>query len=195
MSESHHAYAYYGTDCSVLPAAVQEPSTDVLHVVVDRLGVAESRTLKQRAYSRPVAGARKSLVLIFSSATIEAQSALLKLLEEPPADVVLYLVVPHKEVLLDTVQSRLVDMSDAATTNSADWEQLRTQPIATQLSTIAEKAKNKDTAWQQSVITATIHDEAVPAHTRSLLDTYARLPGASRKMLLEELVLTVAHAA
>jgi DNA polymerase-3 subunit delta' len=71
------------------------------------LGVGEARELISQLYLRPYESA--SRVCIISEAdrlTEEAQSALLKTLEEPPADNVLILVASQESKLLDTVQSR-----------------------------------------------------------------------------------------
>ncbi|MEJ2468169.1 MAG: DNA polymerase III subunit delta' [Campylobacterales bacterium] len=49
----------------------------------------------------------KYVVLAAKQFNVYSQNALLKLLEEPPANIVLVIIVPGKSVLLPTVRSRL----------------------------------------------------------------------------------------
>lgn len=48
------------------------------------------------------------LVSELENSSIEAQQSLLKLLEEPPLDITIYIYCPNKERLLPTIQSRLL---------------------------------------------------------------------------------------
>ncbi|MDD5716213.1 MAG: DNA polymerase III subunit delta' [Sulfuricurvum sp.] len=50
---------------------------------------------------------RKTLILGAKSFTVPAQNALLKILEEPPRNIVFILVAPNKSTFLPTVRSRL----------------------------------------------------------------------------------------
>lgn len=50
---------------------------------------------------------RKTLILGAKSFTVPAQNALLKILEEPPANIVFILLAPNKSTFLPTVRSRL----------------------------------------------------------------------------------------
>jgi DNA polymerase III subunit delta' len=71
------------------------------------VGIAESRALVQRLSLRPVhAGPRVAIMREASLMTIEAQNALLKLLEEPPGSAVIILVTDNVGAMLQTVRSR-----------------------------------------------------------------------------------------
>src|SRR3989338_9685481 len=50
-----------------------------------QFGVEEARELRERAGSRPVAGPYRVFVVATPSITTEAQNALVKILDEPPA--------------------------------------------------------------------------------------------------------------
>jgi DNA polymerase III delta prime subunit len=195
MEFDHHAYVYYGSDISVLPTALQHPGADIEHLQVDRWGIHDSRRLANMAAQRPVAKDKRVFVVLTKVVTHEAQNALLKLLEDPPPTAVFILVVPSVDRLIDTICSRVV-VANLAPETVADeaWQQLRALPLAEQLATIADRTKAKDTVWQQSVLTAAVHDTAIPRKTRQLIETYREEPGASRKMLLEEVVLSLASA-
>lgn len=184
---------YYSDDLSAVPATVQQPTADVLHVVTERFLIDDSRAVQQAAESRPVVAEYKEVVVCFPAATIEAQNALLKILEEPPATARFHIVVPGPAVLLDTVRSRLAEVATAKTSSATTWSALAAMPIATQLAEIANRSKAKDVSWQTATLQAAVHDQSVPSQTRVLLDSAMRSPGASKKMLLEELVLAVAN--
>lgn len=51
---------------------------------------------------------QKYLILVAKGYRVEAQNALLKILEEPPRHIVFIVVVPSKNALLPTIRSRLV---------------------------------------------------------------------------------------
>lgn len=71
--------------------------------------------------SRPLA--RIILITDAHKMTTEAQNALLKVLEEPPADTMLILTVSHVEALLDTVRSRsrLITVTPPANEAVTEW--------------------------------------------------------------------------
>ncbi len=69
-------------------------------------GVDEARELRERASTRAVAGAHRIFIIATSGMTNEAQNALLKTLEEPPADAGFFFILPSPEALLPTLRSR-----------------------------------------------------------------------------------------
>ncbi len=76
--------------------------------------LAHVQVLRRIAYTRPAAGARKVFVigdaeqLVPQEASPEAANALLKVLEEPPADTYLILTASDPDALLPTLRSRLL---------------------------------------------------------------------------------------
>jgi len=79
-------------------------------VVVLRYGlfsVADARRVLEVAASVPLAGENKVLIISASRAYHEAQNALLKLFEEPPPGMHLFLVLPSLGGLLPTLRSRV----------------------------------------------------------------------------------------
>ncbi len=71
-----------------------------------QFGIDEARELRERAGSRPIAGPHRVFIVATPGMTTEAQNALLKTLEEPPADAMFFFVVPAPETLLPTLRSR-----------------------------------------------------------------------------------------
>ena len=87
-------------------------------VVVLRYGlfsVADARRVADIAAGAPFAGTTKVVIIAASRAYHEAQNALLKVFEEPPAGTHLFLILPSFGGLLPTLRSRvqvLTGMSD-----------------------------------------------------------------------------------
>lgn len=69
-------------------------------------GIDEARELRERAQARPVVSLCRVFVLAMSHITIEAQNALLKTLEEPPAGALFFFLLPSPDTLLPTLRSR-----------------------------------------------------------------------------------------
>jgi DNA polymerase III delta prime subunit len=67
----------------------------------------DAREIKSLHSSRPVSDSKMIFVLTMNSVTVEAQNALLKLLEEPAEYAVFFLIIPGAHLLLPTVKSRL----------------------------------------------------------------------------------------
>ncbi|HMA78766.1 MAG TPA: hypothetical protein VKP88_06615 [Candidatus Paceibacterota bacterium] len=195
MPDQHHAYVYLGTDVSVLPTMLQQQGADVVHLHLEQWGIEDSRRLAEGAAQRPVTAAKRSFVIVTNTLTHEAQNALLKLFEDPPETAVFYLVIPSSEMLLETVRSRVSLIRDSQSAPEASvWHALAAQPVAVQLAECAERAKAKDTSWQQAILAAAAADTTVPPAVRLLIETYRTRSGASRKMLIEEVILALASA-
>lgn len=97
---THLACTLLGTTDSTHP--------DLLICSYDLLSVDDARELARLAANTPVAGEHKAFVIQASRIFHEAQNALLKLFEEPPAGTHLYLLLPHAGGLLPTLRSRLL---------------------------------------------------------------------------------------
>ncbi len=81
------------------------------------ISVAQVRQVRQEAYLKPHMAARR--VFLFEQAETlneQAQNALLKILEEPPADALFLLVAASGQALLETIRSRCVTFSLAPPT-------------------------------------------------------------------------------
>lgn len=80
---------------------------DLFLIETDSFSVDESRVLREKAALRAFSGEKRFFILVFTSATPEAQNALLKILEEPPTGAYFFILVPSVDILLPTVRSRL----------------------------------------------------------------------------------------
>ena len=78
---------------------------DVYIRVYRQFGIEEAHELRERASLRPL-GKQRYFIVAAPLLTSEAQNALLKTLEEPPADAMFFFIIPAPEVLLPTLRSR-----------------------------------------------------------------------------------------
>lgn len=121
-----HAYIFYGEDLEVCLGAAKNlanffehgdfaaPETILEELLIvepvegDSIGIDEIRGLQKFLYFSPAAGKKRMAVVCPADGlTAQAQSAVLKIAEEPPADTLLVLIARHPDNLLPTVSSRL----------------------------------------------------------------------------------------
>lgn len=85
------------------------PDIQIIRLPEDKkqISVAQIRDVVSESYIKPYMGKRKIVVFPDSALmTVQAQNALLKVLEEPPGDVVFLLLCTNHMQLLETIRSR-----------------------------------------------------------------------------------------
>ena len=71
------------------------------------VGIEDVRTIQEKIYLKPIRGKTKAIILkAYNGLTIEAQNALLKILEEPPDNTIILLLVETVSQVLPTILSR-----------------------------------------------------------------------------------------
>ena len=71
------------------------------------VGIGDIRGIAKKIYLKPIKSETKAIILkTYNGITIEAQNALLKILEEPPDNTIIILMVPSLEQILPTILSR-----------------------------------------------------------------------------------------
>lgn len=71
------------------------------------MGIEDVRNIQKKISLKPFRGKTKAVVIqVYENITTEAQNALLKVLEEPPANTVIIINISKKELLLPTIISR-----------------------------------------------------------------------------------------
>lgn len=73
----------------------------------DAFGIGEAQDIRHKALLRALGDDGRVFVLTMPSMTTEAQNALLKVLEEPPAGASFFFIVPTPQTLLPTLLSRM----------------------------------------------------------------------------------------
>jgi hypothetical protein len=196
----HHAHLLIGTlpwALTQIPESDRAEGPDVLFFRYERMGIGDVRSLIYQAGLRPVARESRAFIIAADTILPEAQNALLKLLEEPNAHTVFYIVTAREDMLLPTLLSRLNRRaSEAQSVDTHAFLAFKKAPYAERLQMITEKLGAEDVAW----VTALIQGIAAHAHTTRqaklieevlYVESCILAPGSSKKMLLEHLALTL----
>ncbi len=120
---SHHAYALIGgEDVQTELISILETqhsvrvhgNQDLYTRIFTNMTIDDAREVKAAHIMRPVSqNGRKIFILQMNSITVEAQNALLKLLEEPAGYAIFFIIIPSSHLLIPTVKSRMeLIMSD-----------------------------------------------------------------------------------
>jgi hypothetical protein len=201
---THHATVIAATSLEAaveqLPVQVTDIDTDVL--TEPSLSIASVRSLIARAQQRPVRSSVRSFVVVANQIPVIAQNALLKLFEDPPTHTQFVVVMPRPGELIPTLRSRVQIIEEHGAVVEApmfDLVQFQSEPIAHQLQTIDQWVKAGDQATIDNFLTSIEYYFATNQQyiATVTLTTYLsvgqklRQPGASKKMLLEHLVLSL----
>lgn len=200
--DSHHAIVFTASSVqeSAIPEEYKIQSNDVTHVVADRFGIDEARALSRNSLQKPIDSDTRVFVVATQSLPVESQNALLKLFEEPPEHVQFYLIIPQVGMLIPTLRSRvlvretLVQVSEINTS----FVSFLADSYAGRMATVLDITKKKDLQAIEKLLVGS--EEYIASNSklhRELLKTvlfvrsYIKTPGASAKMLLEELALAL----
>ena len=119
MNLAGHAYVAQG-DADALKAVLEilekegidtKGNPDVLVRVYSSFTIDDARSLRERAALHSIRGGGRTFVIVAPTIAPDAQNALLKTFEEPPAGACFILVVPSPEMLLPTLRSRTQHLS------------------------------------------------------------------------------------
>lgn len=196
----HHAELLVGTHeaCLAHIPAAHRTGPDAEVIVAEKLTIGAARSLAERAQGRPVAGTHRYFVISCTEFLHEAQNALLKLFEEPPATVRFYIIAPRAAVLLPTLRSRLALTAVGEVAPVApEVGAFLSATYRDRLETVAALQKAKDAAALRRLIAGTERVAArAGAEATYLADVavaarYAEVRGGSPKMLLEHLALAL----
>lgn len=198
-----HALLYIAQtlDEAPLPEDIRIQGTDTEHFIHDTFGIDHARHLYQRAHIRPIEKQAREFLVYAQSITHEAQNALLKLFEEPPEKVVFHVVLASEEVLIPTLRSRLQCVAVAkSVSKSTVFEDFLKMDYGKRMEEIATHTKQKDTQWinqlligaeQFAIRAASAKQKELLLRSIISIQTYIGRRGASNKMLLEELALSL----
>lgn len=129
------------------------------------IGIENIRNLQKQVILKPIKSKIKAVILDGSHGlTIEAQNALLKILEEPPANTIMYITIPSKDLMLPTILSRCkvieLKVKDPELSKEENTQYLNvlisllSSGVGNRLKLAQDIAKNKDEAipWLEKMI-------------------------------------------
>jgi DNA polymerase III delta prime subunit len=165
-------------------------------------GIDEARDSIERAARRGLSG-KRYFVLAFDTISRDAEHALLKTLEEPPADAFFVLITPAPEMLLPTLRSRLFfDRVHVPPKKEAEAKAFIAASPAERIERIKpycekdEEGERKTGAILSFLASLEPLLASSPRALRALYETrkYISDNGASHKLLLERLALRMPRA-
>lgn len=205
---THHAYVAYGAPSRVKDLAaifvkglgIAVAHNPDFHVhEYENLSVEDARSLAKRISLTGVGGS-KVFIVAAQSLTREAQNALLKTLEEPPANTYIGFLVPQG-ALIATVRSRLVELKlPARIKEAAVAKEFLAASPAMRSKLISKVVEDKEKHAARELIDALeelLRGEMEEASARAALSElgimrgYLLGPSPSVKMILEHLALVV----
>jgi DNA polymerase III delta prime subunit len=151
------------------------------------IGIDDVKNMQKKIFLKPIKSKEKAVIIEDAQLlTTEAQNALLKVLEEPPANTLLFLGSESKEALLPTILSRcsIVALDQAAYVVTEEEKEklnafIKQLPILTtgdKLKIAETQAKNKEEGilWLEKLI-LTIRDSIISKYTLDTSDTLDKL--------------------
>ncbi|MEM9336935.1 MAG: hypothetical protein AAGA35_03710 [Patescibacteria group bacterium] len=192
--QHHHAVLYCGESLTnvIEKQAIVLTSVDTHVTEVDRLDIATVRTIIQQAHVRPLQDTVQILLISAQTIAPEAQQALLKVLEEPPVTTNFVLLLPTTKGLLPTVLSRLAVVETRKSHASESFLVFTKLSVGERLAEIATRVKAKDQEWIEAVYEGFLSTaDSSQTQTALFVDLQKDFRGASKKMLLEEIALSL----
>lgn len=177
---------------------------DVLTLFFSEFTVDAARDVSSYASLKALKEA-KYIIVTFSRATLEAQNALLKVVEEAPGSSIFFFCVDAAGHLLPTLRSRIIEVSLDSTLTldeqptevkeflSGSFEE-RLKMVDTMASEISKtQDRTSVRAFVKALLTSVHAKGATPAALRDLLDAerYMRIQGSSVKAVLGHLAVTL----
>lgn len=199
----HHAYMLVGSSdwaLSMLQESGVHQDEDTTIRTYEKLVIDDARELVRACSLTPVIATHRIFVLMCSAFTLEAQNALLKLFEDPPQTAQFYLVVPSASLIIPTLRSRLSLLAEERMSVPATAiETVRSFCKApyTERLTLAQKLAATESALELdqflNALESELHGRSEFNALRDVLfvRTLITGPGASKKMLLEHLSLSL----
>ncbi len=118
ISKIHHAYFIEGGNFEDVADELHKikfdwhGNPDFWRLETENLTIDDARAIKDLQSQRPIAGERRVFVIETFAMTTEAQNALLKVFEDPTAGALFIIIAPRANILLPTLRSRMVVVSD-----------------------------------------------------------------------------------
>lgn len=201
MTISHHATIVRSNSVQSTDMNQYSDSFDVVDQYIEKFGIDNARDLVNAAYSRPTEHKECLLIVRTNFITLEAQNALLKVLEEPPESTKFVFVLSPDFSLLSTLQSRFaveeMCLSDETAVENEIFNTFFNAGYADRIAMIEKATKKKDLEWQQSIKQGLVSFIKSSKESKVSLAEFEYIArtlltrGASNKMLCEHLALTL----
>ncbi len=201
MTIAHHATMFRVDSVKEFDIEVNTKSSDKQDVFFDKFGIDDARELVRKAYNRPTESTEQLFIVRTNFITLEAQNALLKVLEEPPLSTRFIFVLLKGFIVLPTLISRfsseLSNEVPSSYKENVEFSTFLKDGYKERITKIEQASKKKDIDWQRSIkegLVKYIEESSVKTNSLKDLEYAARMlltRGASNKMLFENVALTL----
>lgn len=171
---------------------------DYIELETEVFGIDEARSLSEWSIKRPICGDLKVAVISVPHLTSEAQNALLKTLEEPPAGTYFFFILPSSSGLLLTLRSRVhLYYVRGNSEKQIHAKKFLQASIAERLAEIKNLAKNEDKNPMRELVKEL--EVCIPRTETKMLKRVLQAKrfigerGSSPKMILEWLAVSIAE--
>jgi DNA polymerase III delta prime subunit len=200
---NHHAYLLQVKDVvsEEIPNDIKGDDCEMVSHIFGAMSIDAVRSLIDSAYTKSLINNSKLIVIRADSINIEAQQALLKVLEEPPISTRFLFLLKRGSVILPTLRSRFYLLSSHVLEDKSNdvWQDFLLLSLSKQIEAIADKTKNKDLEWIGAIksgLFSYLEDNKTQISIEKLnrLLSSASListRGASNKMLLEDMAIVL----
>ncbi|MBI4096635.1 MAG: hypothetical protein HY425_02855 [Candidatus Levybacteria bacterium] len=176
------------------------------------MGIQDIRSIQKSILLKPFRGKTKAVIIkAYENITTEAQNAMLKILEEPPANTLIIISIARKELLLPTILSRckIIDLKEKEMpTINEDSEKFNdilntifNGKIAAKLRIAQDVARNTEdpSVWLEKIsifvrskLAENYNNPKYLEFLRKLQKTYGNIKGTnvSKRVALENLFLS-----
>lgn len=205
QTSSTHAYVVRSTqdvrdtvqDFLISEKKIDTGSPDLYSIAYETLGIDDARQIAQYASLRPL-GEKKFILVYAARLTTEAQSALLKVLEEGSGHSVFFFIVPPGVPLLETLLSRCVVVREhSKEDHTALGKEFLKLSYAERLKKAEKFGKESDREGARTLVRSLLALASDKKFTqeklRDLLDAdrYLQLSGSSPKGVIGHLALVL----
>lgn len=196
----HHAYITKQSSSDVVADLVKSGvhvvgNPDVLQLSYAEVSVDDSRMISTYAFLKPI-GDKKYIVISFDRAGVEAQNALLKVVEEAPGNTIFYFCTPQPGALIPTLRSRCVAISSESRVQRSEIDDAKEflklgfaerLALVEKLVTTAQKAGDRTSVREFARSLVVVHP------SRATLDAvrYLDQNGSSPKLVLSHLAVSL----
>ena len=197
----HHAYIVAGGGAdevlSVLTTrGVQvTQNADVLRMTYTEISVDDARTLASYAFLKSI-GESKYFIVTFDRAGVEAQNALLKVVEEAPGNTIFFFCTPSAGALLPTLRSRCIEIgTEVAAAANDDAAKFLKLGYAERLAAVEKLVIAAQKAGDRTEIREFARRLVTAYPSRATLDAarFLEQNGSSPKLVLSHLAVSLPH--
>jgi len=214
LKTMHHAQCFVDETSNtlqslekILATLVREKQCAMYRFPLDILDIKQAHEIRSLVTTKSALELPLVLFITFHQATVEAQNAFLKAIEEPAENISIICVIPRLSILIPTLASRfMIHTHESTTSRHAERipiQKFIEESVEQRLHMIEKIMKDKKNPFTRidviqflDTLEYTVVEHQTKLYINNIQDiytlkTYAQLSGCSPKMILEYTALTL----